>query len=232
MTPDRISQILEGAKLASPEVDSGLFIMTLAASLFAALATCGYYRFFYERRGTGSQIHRAFPMLALSITTLFIGIQLSIPLSLGLLGSLSIIRFRVPVKEPEEVGFVMLVVASSIAAATFQFRFLIHLHAIALVTLVAVRRVRSWRVFGRDGVLMLHVAEADAREHRQAIEALLDCGFRRHVLESASVSDGTTRYQYVFSGLQRDIPDLRARLASVCPVQSLNVFLDRPGGVR
>ena len=55
-----------------------------AADFLAALL----YRFFYERRGTGSQIHRAFPLLALAVTTLFIGVQLSLPLSLGLLGSL------------------------------------------------------------------------------------------------------------------------------------------------
>ena len=37
-----------------------------------------------------------------SVTLLFICVQLSLPLSLGLLGALSIVRFRVPIKEPEE----------------------------------------------------------------------------------------------------------------------------------
>jgi hypothetical protein len=94
--------------------------VALLASLLAALLAAGLYRFFYESRGTGSQVARAFPLLALAITTLFVCIQVSIPLSLGLLGSLSIIRFRTPIKEPEEVGFIMLVIASSVAAATYN----------------------------------------------------------------------------------------------------------------
>jgi len=31
-----------------------------------------------------------------------------------LLGALSIVRFRTPIKEPEEIGFIMLVVASAL----------------------------------------------------------------------------------------------------------------------
>ena len=86
------------------QMSVGDFLAALLVSLAAAAAASLLYRFFYERRGTGSQIHRAFPLLALAVTTLFIGVQLSLPLSLGLLGSLSIIRFRTPIKEPEEVG--------------------------------------------------------------------------------------------------------------------------------
>ncbi len=37
--------------------------------------------------------------MGLSITAIFICIQFSLPLSLGLLGALSIVRFRTPVKE-------------------------------------------------------------------------------------------------------------------------------------
>ena len=114
-------ETLEKFRQVREQLDPGLFITALIAALLAAYAAAGMYRFFYERRGTGSQVHRAFPLLAIAITTLFIGVQLSIPLSLGLLGSLSIIRFRTPIKEPEEVGFIMLVIAASISAATFNF---------------------------------------------------------------------------------------------------------------
>ena len=36
-------------------------------------------------------------------------------MSLGLLGALSIVRFRTPIKEPEEIGFLMVVIATSLA---------------------------------------------------------------------------------------------------------------------
>ena len=135
-------ETLEKFRQVREQLDPGLFITALIAALLAAYAAAGMYRFFYERRGTGSQVHRAFPLLAIAITTLFIGVQLSIPLSLGLLGSLSIIRFRTPIKEPEEVGFIMLVIAASISAATFNFRFLLLMYVVAFISLLLTRGAR------------------------------------------------------------------------------------------
>ena len=111
----KLTDIIESLNRVHLNIDWGWFASALLVSLAAAVVASLMYRFFYERRGTGSQVHRAFPLLAIAITTLFIGVQISIPLSLGLLGSLSIIRFRTPIKEPEEVGFIMLVIASSIS---------------------------------------------------------------------------------------------------------------------
>ena len=79
------------------EVFTNLLLLSAAVSFFISFL----YLTFYKDRGTGSQIHRSFPLLGLSITAIFICIQFSLPLSLGLLGALSIVRFRTPIKEPE-----------------------------------------------------------------------------------------------------------------------------------
>ena len=223
---------LDSFQQVREQLDPGLFLLALLASLAAAYLAAGFYRFFYERRGTGSQVHRAFPLLGLSITTLFIGVQLSIPLSLGLLGALSFIRFRTPIKEPEEVGFIMLVIAASIASATFNFRFLVILYVVAFISLLLTRGARGWSLLKRDGIAVLTLPAAGAQAHMAAIEAVLAARFSRHRLESASIRDGVATYQYVFSGLKAGIPDLQAELAGKAPVQTLNVFLDRPGGIR
>ena len=70
------------------------------------------------------------------------------------MGSLSIIRFRTPIKEPEEVGFLLLVIAASVAAATYNFAFLVILYAFAFASLLIMRRVRFARFFKRDGLLV------------------------------------------------------------------------------
>ena len=214
------------------QLDPGLFVLALLASLAASFAAAGMYRFFYERRGTGSQVHRAFPLLGISITTLFIGVQLSIPLSLGLLGALSIIRFRTPIKEPEEVGFIMLVIAAAVSAATFNFRFLVLLYVMALASLLLARGARAWTFLRRDGVLVLTLPAEGAAAHVAAVETVLKARLRRHRLESAACRDGTASYQFVFSGLKEGVPELQAELAARAPLRSLNVFLDRPGGLR
>ncbi len=232
MNSIRMVDALDSFKQVREQLDSGLFVTALAASLIAAFVASALYRFFFERRGTGSQVHRAFPLLGISITTLFIGVQLSIPLSLGLLGALSIIRFRTPIKEPEEIGFIMLVIAASIAAATFNFRFLVLLYVFAFVSLVLSRFASAWQWMRRDGILVLTIGDAEAHRHGPALDQCLAARFKRHRMESASSREGTTSLQYVFSGLRGSVPELQRALSEAAPLQAVNVFLDRPGGIR
>ena len=129
---DKIGRLVRDPSI---EVDMTGFVFALIVSCLVAMAVSALYQVFYENRATGSQIHRSFLLMGPSITSLFIAIQFSLPLSLGLLGALSIIRFRTPIKEPEEVGFIMLLIATSVVCATFQFILLIVLLGLALVFL-------------------------------------------------------------------------------------------------
>ncbi len=214
------------------QLDPGLFCSALLAALLAAFAASLLYRFFYERRGTGSQVHRAFPLLAVAVTTLFVGVQISIPLSLGLLGSLSIIRFRTPIKEPEEVGFIMLVIAASISAATFNFAFIVYMYVAATLALVVMRGAAALRWFKRDGLMILTLPQEAAAAKYPEIAAFLKEGVARFSLESMSTHGGQTSYQLVFSGVKGDAAALEAGLAKVAPFTSVSIFLDRPGGIR
>lgn len=121
--------------------DIGLWPLSglLLISLISAFIVSYLYVHFFKQRSTGSQIHRAFPLLGISITAIFICIQFSLPLSLGLLGALSIVRFRTPIKEPEEIGFLMLLVATSISCATFNLAFLAIILLIATLGLFLAR---------------------------------------------------------------------------------------------
>ena len=229
----QLAKIMEGnLAQASGQIDTGLFVSALLAAMVSAWVAALLYRFFYERRGTGSQVHRAFPLLAVSITTLFIGVQISIPLSLGLLGSLSIIRFRTPVKEPEEVGFIMLVIAASIAAATFNFILIVYLYAAAIICLVAMRGAASLRWLKRDGLLVLSLPKDDAPGSIKAIRDYLDAHLREVRLESVATHAGTTTYQFVFNGLGEDPAAFESGLRATAAFSSVSIFLDRPGGIR
>ena len=72
-------------------------------------------RFFYIKYSyslTG-KIHIAsiMPILACVIFLVIIIVKSSLALSLGLVGALSIVRFRTPIKEPEELVYLFLVIA-------------------------------------------------------------------------------------------------------------------------
>ena len=89
--------ILTGANTpAMGQIGIAGFMLLLVVSLASSLLAAFLYLQFYASRATGSQVHRAFPLLGISITAIFVAIQFSLPLSLGLLGALSIVRFRTP----------------------------------------------------------------------------------------------------------------------------------------
>ena len=121
------------------EVGISGFVFVMAVSLACSLFIAYLYKYFYSRRSTGTQIHRAFPLLGIAVTSIFITIQFSLPLSLGLLGALSIVRFRTPIKEPEEIGFLMLLIAVSISCATFNIVFLGIVLFMAVIALFILR---------------------------------------------------------------------------------------------
>lgn len=212
-------------------IDPWLFGIAILVSLGASLAAGWLYARFYERRGTGSQIHRAFPLLGISITALFICIQVSLPLSLGLLGALSIIRFRTPIKEPEEVGFIMLVIAASIICATFNFQFLLFLFAVAGATLVGVNRVRRVSRSGRDGVILVTLGDEAAGKGQGAIEACVGRHAQRSFVESAVSQEGLTSIQFSFTDFRGAVADLQADLKRSAEVNSVQIFFNRPGGL-
>ncbi|MBT3480084.1 MAG: DUF4956 domain-containing protein [Opitutales bacterium] len=88
---------------------------TLAISLITAAILGVLLGKAYVRFGTAlsnrSQFARNFLLLTVT-TTLIIGIvKSSLALSLGLVGALSIVRFRAAIKEPEELAFLFLSIA-------------------------------------------------------------------------------------------------------------------------
>ncbi len=151
-------------------VDIGVtgFALVMLASLLSSLYIAMLYVRFYGGRSTGSQVHRAFALLGISVTAIFICIQFSLPLSLGLLGALSIVRFRTPIKEPEEIGFIMLVIAASISAATFSMYFLLVLLLFATVLTWLQRRGLGFLRPDMDDGLVLLTLPADRYRDRAA----------------------------------------------------------------
>jgi hypothetical protein len=231
---NRISllEALGATNQVSEQMNLSLIVTALLVSLAASYAAALMYRFFYENRGTGSQVYRAFPLLGIAITTLFICIQVSIPLSIGLIGSLSIIRFRTPIKEPEEVGFIMLVIAASVTAATFNFDILAGLYLLALISLFITRKARGMGFLKRDGLLVITMADEAAGRLEELLE-MLKGDLRRSVVQSTSSREGVTSVQITFSGLLTDAAKLHNDVRGFSDaIKSMNVFLDRPGGMR
>ena len=213
------------------EIGLGPFLLVLVVALLSSMFIAYLYLYFYSSRATGSHVQRSFPLLGVSIAAIFICIQFSLPLSLGLLGALSIVRFRTPVKEPEEIGFIMLVIASSLACATLNFGFLVILLLVAVVALV----VRRWAPAlldgtSADGSLIVTVAGDEYQAKGQEMLDFLDRTLKKASVESISRNDDQVVVSVLFkSTSSRQISELETELQSIIRPSHLTVLFNRPG---
>ena len=235
--PQRLQELFEQINAAgSGRVDSvGTvpFLAVLVLSVLSALFLSFLYLRFYSGRSTGSQIHRAFPLLGLAVTAIFVCIQFSLPLSLGLLGALSIVRFRTPIKEPEEIGFIMVLIAASLAIATFNLRFLVVILVVALLALLA-RRFTPSIVSGPsgDGSLILSLAATEYDENGGELLGILRRRLPRARVESVSRTDGEVVLTLSFrSRRAAGLVELEAELRELVSSTQLTVLYNTPTAI-
>lgn len=209
--------------------DVGLagFVFVMIVSLACSIFIAHLYRYFYSARSTGSQIHRAFPLLGISVTSIFITIQFSLPLSLGLLGALSIVRFRTPIKEPEEIGFLMLVIATAISCATFNFLFL---GVVLMVAVVALLLLKSGVLDQPhdEGFIVITLPAGQEQSKRKTIVDHLDKNTRRGRLESISKSGDHCIVSYAFQSLGKSsVSDLQEGLDGLVGGSNYNIYFNQ-----
>ncbi len=215
------------------EVGLWQFMLLLALSVVAAVIVAYFYLHFYADRSGGSQIHRSFPLLALAVTAIFISIQFSLPLSLGLLGALSIVRFRTPIKAPEEIAFLMLVIATSLACATFNLMFVVGILLVAVTTMLLARLAPALVPMGptQDGSMMITLDESDYEAQGNSLLQLLNQRLHRARLESIT-NNGNAEVAVALSF--RSMPSaklvaLEAEMRKLVKLRYFTILYNKPG---
>ena len=79
-----------------------LFIIAILLSITFSYLLRFFYLNYWRSISDKNQISSNFVLLTLIITIIITVVKSSLALSLGLVGALSIVRFRTPIKDPEE----------------------------------------------------------------------------------------------------------------------------------
>ena len=164
-------------------------VIAIGFSLAASVVVYLMYHLFYGSRQVGAGVQRAFIIGGPAITALFLGIQTSIPLSLGLLGALSFVRFRTPVKDPAEIGFLLLLIASSIGASTGNYVVTVVLFVLVFAALGVQRLARERFTLSGWGNLMVSVDRDSFEGAEPRLAAFLEERVPGLKLVSASTLD-------------------------------------------
>jgi hypothetical protein len=98
--------------------------LTLAVYLIIGGVLALYLRALYNRCSStvsdADSVTRIFPLLTVVTTAVIEVVQTSLALSLGMVGALSIVRFRAAIKEPEELVYLFLCIAIGLTLGAHQ----------------------------------------------------------------------------------------------------------------
>lgn len=94
-------------------------ISLFLAGLFGLLITYSY-KYSSQSISGGRQIMSSIIPLTLSICVIITIVKSSLALSLGLVGALSIVRFRTPIKDPEDLVYLFLAIVSGLGFGANQ----------------------------------------------------------------------------------------------------------------
>ena len=106
---------------ASDPTFSRLEVLPVFYSFFICVIISFIVRFFYIRYSNSAvgklNLGNILPILSSIVFIVILVVKSSLALSLGLVGALSIVRFRTPIKEPEELIYLFLSIAIGLGCA-------------------------------------------------------------------------------------------------------------------
>jgi hypothetical protein len=95
-------------------------LMNLAIGVGLSLVLRWHFRSFGSTLSNRDEFAQVFPFILLTTVVVITVVKSSLALSLGLVGALSIVRFRTPVKEPEELAYLFLAIAMGLGLGADQ----------------------------------------------------------------------------------------------------------------
>ncbi len=132
--------------------------------------------FMYIRYGKALSNRKAFAgnFIIIGVTTMVIItiVKSSIALSLGLVGALSIVRFRTPIKEPEELSYLFLVIAIGLGLGAEQ-RLIIIVGFLLIILLLWFKSLNK-KQYEQQNLFLTIQSEANPSKNPIKLESVIE----------------------------------------------------------
>ena len=106
------------------EISNEIDIIYTLIALFLCIICSLILKIVYEEKSTSlsnkSQLSNIIPILSIATFLVISVVKSSLALSLGLVGALSIVRFRTPIKDPEELVYLFLAISLGLGFGSGQ----------------------------------------------------------------------------------------------------------------
>jgi len=195
---------LEGSVTGEPNLSTLSSAIYLCGYLALSATLALYIRLLYQKCSASpsdtESISRVFPLLALVVTGVIAVVKSSLALSLGLVGALSIVRFRAAIKDPEELVYLFLCIAVGLALGAEQPWLAIAMVGVATVFVVGMHLAGR----GKRHHRLLLTISGNAERHFNAdsetdVLAVIDSTAGQYTLQRFDVEDGRGQLRIVLA---------------------------------
>lgn len=193
-------------------------IINLGVGVGLSVALRWHFRVFGSTLSNREEFAQVFPFILLTTVLIITIVKSSLALSLGLVGALSIVRFRTPIKEPEELAYLFIAIAMGLGLGAGQTLVTI----IAGLLILTVMAVLKWsRAEHSNKNLYLSIDwRGDIDQQPQAYLQQLDDVITKHAhrsdLRRYDIRDGSLDVTYFLDiASARDLSELADDLRSL-----------------
>lgn len=187
--------------LQNPAAVSQFGIWRLLAALSVTLFLCLILTYFYREthRGISYSLSLAHTMIIMGVTicVIMVIIGSNIARAFALVGALSIIRFRNPVKEARDVGFLFMAMAIGMATGTGFFLYAVVFTLFACAMVYFMHRFDIGAKTAKEVLLRLHLPEN--LDYHSIFNDLFFRSLHDHSLLSVETVRGGTLLELVYA---------------------------------
>lgn len=164
------------------------FIVSIILSYFLSYILSKIYISQANSISNHESLAKIFPLLSITTTIVIAVVKSSLALSLGLVGALSIVRFRTPIKEPEELTYIFLAIALGLACGADQY--VAAIIGLFLAVLSVFLNNKFFRKFKTKNSLKLSIQDINQENYPRAIETLIE-NCQQIAFDNLVINDGT-----------------------------------------
>lgn len=200
------------------------FLVSLALAIILGVLIAFVYKLTHKGLNYESSFLSTLALLSPIVTLVMFFIQGDLVLSLGLVGSLSIIRFRTPIKDTRDMIFLFWTIATGLGIGTMNWTLSIIATAILGIVMFVFYKIRYGRKKHNEYILMLSgVGQFDD----QLVDDLINQGINRVYLRSHEIENNQFEVIYELLFDEKDIliiHDLISKLQTLETVKKVSLL--------
>ena len=176
----------------SIQIDLNGFVVSLLCSVVLSLLIQVFYIKFSSTLSNRMNFSKNFVLLGATTCIIIVIVKNSLALSLGLVGALSIVRFRAAIKEPEELVYLFLVITVGLGCGAGQIKVIIAGISISLLVIFAYYLFLSRKKIEHSEIINLGIIIEEDINHNDITEIINELKFISDELIFVSMSKSTT----------------------------------------